>query len=117
MSIGYSTIRKIERIKEVCAKMGLRIGNPKGGYDRDYGDTLAVFPSDDALPIYSRDAEIFVGNLDELNRWLQGAQWMHDYYIMLKLVDKNKVQKKEDGARHERLARKLRNEEFALKGK
>jgi hypothetical protein len=67
------------------------------------------------LPIYARDAELFVGNLDELGKWLQGIQWMHDYYVMLKLVDEKKVQKKEDDVRHEQLVRKLRNEEFALK--
>jgi hypothetical protein len=115
MSVGYNTIRRLERIKEECARMGLRIGNPKGGWNRDYGDVLAVLPTDDALPIYARDAELFVGNLDELSRWLQGAQWMHDYYMMLKLVDEKKVQKKEDDVRHEQLVRKLKNEEFALK--
>jgi hypothetical protein len=116
MSVGYNTIRKLERIKEECAKMGLRIGNPKGGWNRDYGDVLAVLPANDALPIYSRDAELFIGNLDELSRWLQGAQWMHDYYMMLRLVDEKKVQKKEDDVRHDQLVRKLKNEEILTKG-
>jgi hypothetical protein len=116
MGIGYDTILKLRRVEDECAKMGLRIGNPKGGWNRTYGEILAVFPTDDALPIYARDAELFVGNLDELNKWLQGAKWMHDYYMMLKLVNEKKVQKQEDHVRNERLVRKLKNEEFALKG-
>jgi hypothetical protein len=116
MSIGYNTIRKLRRVEEECAKIGLRIGNPRGGWNQDYGDVLAVMPANAALPIYCRDAELFVGNLDELSKWLQGAQWMHNYYMMLKLVDDKKVQKQEDDVRHDQLVRKLKAEEITLKG-
>lgn len=116
MSVGYNTILKLRRVESECAKMGLRIGHSKHGSYREYGDVMAVMPTDDALPIYSRDAELFCGTLDELSRWLQGATWMHDYYSMLKLIDGKKVQKKEDGIRHDRLVQKLKNEEIVLKG-
>lgn len=116
MSIGYNTILKLRRIEDECVKMGLRIGNPKGGWNRDYGDVLAVMPAADALPIYCRDAELFVGTLDDLSKWLQGAQWMYNYHMMLKLVDDKKVQKQEDNIRHDQLVRKLKAEEITLKG-
>jgi len=92
------------------------MGHSKHGHYREYGDILAVFPLNDALPIYVRDAELFAGTLDELSKWLQGAQWMYDYHKMLGLVNEAKVQKKEDGVRHDQLVRKLKNEEIALKG-
>lgn len=111
---GYNTILKIRRIEEECAKMGFRLAHPRHPYG-DYGTTLCVMPTDDALPIYCRDAELFVGTLEQLDVWIQGAQWMHNYYMMLKLVDDTKIKKKEDGVRHDTLVRKLKNEELALK--
>ena len=112
---GYNTILKIRRIEVECAEMGFRLAFPK--YPRtDYGSSLCVMPANDELPLYCRDAELFVGTLEELDVWLRGAKWMQDYYSMLKLVDKKKVKIKEDGVRHDTLVRKLKNEELALKG-
>lgn len=105
---GYNTILKIRLIEDECAKMGLRLGNPKYGWSRDYGDVLSVMPADDALPIYTRDAELFTGTLEDLDVWLRGAKWMYTYLSMLKVITDNKIKKKEDDVRHEQLARKLK---------
>jgi len=106
---GYNTILKIRRVEKECAKMGFRIAHPR--YPRDDLDSLCVMPTDDCLPIYSRDAELFIGTLEQLESWLHGVQWMHDYYKILKLVDDKKIKNKEDGVRHDQLVRKLKNEE------
>ena len=112
---GYNTILKIRRIEIECAEMGFRLAHSKYLHE-DYGESLCIMPTKDALPIYSRDAELFSGTLEQLDIWLRGAKWMQDYYSMLKLVDKKKVKIKEDGVRHDTLVRKLKNEELALKG-
>ena len=111
---GYNAILKIRRIEADCAKMGFRLANPRHPYG-DYGDSLAIMPTNDSLPIYCRDAELFVGTLEQLDVWMQGAEWMHNYYTMLKLVDEKKIKKKEDGVRYDTLVQKLRNEETILK--
>ena len=108
MATGYDTILTYRRIEKQCADMGLQICGPKHGWNREYGAVLAVRPLDDALPIYSRDVELFIGSLEELEIWLRGAEWMHTYYALLKIVDNKKIQKKEDGVRHGRLVEKLR---------
>ncbi len=112
---GYATILKIRRIEEECAKMGFRIAHTKYQYNSEYGESLSIMPTGDSLPIYSRDAELFSGTLEQLDIWLRGATWMHSYYMLLMLVDDKKVAIKEDGVRHEQLVRKLKNEELALK--
>lgn len=48
-----------------------------------FGDVVSVIPSGDDLPVYSRDAEIFVGTLEDLERWIQGVEWARRYDLML----------------------------------
>lgn len=109
---GYNTILKIRRIEEECTKMGMRLAYPKHGWGDDpRGETLAVMPTDDALPLYCNDAELFVGTLEQLDVWLRGVEWMHNYYTMLRLVDEKKIKTKEDHVRHDILVRKLKNEQ------
>lgn len=115
MSIGYSTILKLRRIEDDCIRMGLTITHPKTGWAHGGGDILAVVPAGNALPIYSRDAELFVGTLDELSIWMKGTQWMHNYYEMIGLLNAPKIQKKEDEVRRDHLVSKLKNEKIALK--
>lgn len=107
MAVGYSTILKIRRLEEECEKLGLKMNHSKHSYQREYGDVLAVFPKDDELPIYSRDAELFVGTLDDLERWIQGAQWMKHYLQMLRLVDDKKIARKEQDERNRKLVQVL----------
>lgn len=105
--MGYNQLLNIRRIERECAEMGFRLGNSKYGVYRDrYGiehDVVAVFPEENSLPIYSRDAELFAGTFDELGRWLQGVKWAKSYYGMLGLVNDKKVAKKEQDYRNEEL--------------
>ena len=112
MSIGYNTILKLRRIEEECAKMGFRITTPP--YSSS-DDRLSIVPANDALPLYARDAILFTGNLDELSEWLSGAQWMHDYYTMLKLISEAKIKKKEDDIRCDNIIRKLKANKVEIK--
>ena len=116
MSVGFNTILRIRRIEEDCAKMGFRLGHSKhGNYHQEFGDILSISPKDDALPIYCRDAELFNGTLDDLERWMQGAQWMKQYLEILRLIDDKKIARKEQDERNRQLMRILKNEDNLLK--
>lgn len=107
---GYHTILRIRRLEETVDKMGFRMGNPKhGGYRDEYGDIVALFPKDDTFPIYSRDAEMFVGTLEELDVWLRGWQRAYEYHSMLmgRNFEKN-VQRKEQDYRNQHLMKKIK---------
>lgn len=81
---GYHTILRIRRLEKTVDEMGFRMGNPKhGGYREGFGDTVALYPKDDEMPIYSRDAELFVGTLEEMEVWLRGWQRSVEYHRML----------------------------------
>jgi len=107
---GYHTILRFRRIEETVDKMGFRMGNPKhGGYRDEYGDTVALFPKDDAFPIYSRDAEMFVGTLEEMEVWLRGFQKAQEYHRML--IGRNfekKVERFEQDYRNRELMKKIK---------
>lgn len=107
---GYQTILKIRRIEEQLDKLGFEMCCPR--YNDYENDRVSVKPKGpDSLPIYNRDAELFTGTFDELELWLSGVRWARDYDRMLfgKRHEANRA-KKEEGVRHDRLARALKNQ-------
>lgn len=114
---GMNTIRLIKRLEKECGELGLIMVNPKNGfYNTGFGDTLALIPKDNnALPIYSRDAELFRGSLEELQVWLLGVEWARQYDQMLKVSDNKKRERKEQDERNRQLVSMLRDETLKLK--
>ena len=95
---GYSLILKIQALEKQLHELGMRWGyDSRGGYsgNSEFGDTVAVFPRDEALPIYVRDAVLFCGNLKQLETWLAGIRWARDYDRMLRISDKDRRKKGE----------------------
>lgn len=107
---GYHTILRIRKLEEEVDKLGLRMGNSKhGNYRQEFGDVVALFPKDDAYPIYSRDAELFVGTIEEMEVWLRGFQKSNEYLRML--IGRNfeeKVKRKEQDYRNQQLLRRIK---------
>ena len=110
MSIGYETILRIRRIEEQANDFGFRFANAKN-YSSSYGDRICLMPATDvALPIYSRDAEIFSGTLDEVDRFLRGVEWAREYDRMIKVSNHKVRVKKEQDVRNDTLLRALKAE-------
>ncbi len=109
---GYNLIRKIKFLEEECDKLGFKMCQTSHAYEKVFGDVVAIKPKDiESLPPYSRDAEIFVGTLNDLERWLQGVEWARKYDSMLFGVkhDEKRVRKEQD-FRNEVLVKLLKNE-------
>ena len=98
---GYNLIRKIRYLEEECDKLGFKITSTKD-YVNIYGDVVALKPKADCLPIYSRDAELFVGSIEDLDRWIQGFHFARKYDSM--------VMGKAHDARRDRREQDLRNQ-------
>jgi hypothetical protein len=110
---GYHTILRIRRLEQEVDQMGFRMGYPNhGNYRQEFGDIVALFPKHDALPIYSRDAELFVGTLEEMEVWLRGWQRSQEYHGMLlgRSFDRT-VARKEQDYRNTQLMRQLQHPE------
>ncbi len=107
---GYNAVLELRRLEADLDAIGLMLCNPKHGSwsGNDYSDRAGVKPKDaDALPIYSRDAEMFTGTLEQIKIWLIGVQWARQYDNLLKLSDDKKRAKKEHDYRHARMLRQL----------
>lgn len=97
---GYEDFLRLQRIEAQAKQLGFRLGNPKHGYsNRDGIGFVAAFPLDDNLPIYTRDAELFVGSFRELEVWLNGWAKAQQYDYMLRMTDEKKRKKYEDKER------------------
>jgi len=108
---GYNLIRKIRYLEEECDKLGFMICQANH-YIKDFGDVVALKPKADCLPIYSRDAELFVGTIEGLERWLQGFHFARKYDSLL-LGTKHDVlrQRKEQDYRNKQLIKQIKGEE------
>jgi hypothetical protein len=107
---GWSTITRVRRLEEQVDKLGFKFKQPRHGDWEQQERSLALVPKDaDALPIYSRDAELFVGSLEGLETWLHGVRWAREYDIMLRLSDEKKRTRKEQDERNRILLKTLKD--------
>lgn len=98
---GYDTVRLVHRLEEEVAELGLQMcySRPESGY----GDLVAVKPTDNGVPIYNKNVELFTGTLEGLDYWLKGIQWARNYDLMLKISDNKKRKRKENDERNRQL--------------
>jgi ABC-type lipopolysaccharide export system ATPase subunit len=116
---GYRDIQRIRRIEKEVNELGFMLANPRNGhYVNEYGDVVALIPKDiNSLPIYHREAEIFIGSLEQLDLWLRGVEWARQYDTMLRLSDDKKRKRKEQDELNRQLVKRLKNEELKLRTK
>lgn len=107
---GYNTIMQIRRLEQEVDRLGMRMGHSKhSNYRDEYGDIVALFPKDDALPIYSRDTELFSGSLEAMEVWLRGWQKSYEYHrLLLGRNFEKTVERKEQDYRNEQLMRQIK---------
>ena len=111
---GWSTIQKFRKLEERADSLGLKFAAYK--HDDRYGENVALVPKDkDALPIYSRDAEMFVGSIADADCWMRGVLWAREYDRLA--VDRNldkKRERKEQDERNIQMVRILKEEKLSL---
>ena len=104
---GWNTINKIRKLEERADVLGMRFTAYK--HDDVYGENVALIPKDqDSLPIYSRDAFLFAGSLEDADKFMQGILWARDYDSIIKMSNDVKRKRKEQDERNRQLAKTLR---------
>lgn len=117
---GYEIFLRMQRIQDLANKMGFRLAKPKHGWhggSNDGADTVSVYPLDDKLPVFCRDAELFVGTFDQVQVWLAGWERARSYDMMLRVSDDKKRKKAEDAyieRRHKEQERLEKRKMFAI---
>lgn len=94
---GYATYQRLQRIEAQAKMLGFRLGNPKNS---NWGgaletDMVSLYPDDNSLPVYSRDADIFTGSFRDVEIFLSGWVRAQSYDQMLRLSDDKKRKKAE----------------------
>jgi len=106
---GWESLQRIKRIEEQVDKLGLKFGKPKHGDWETNERSLSLVPKDhDALPMYTRDAELYIGSLEMLETWLHGVDWARNYDRMLKLSDDDKRSNAEQKQRNRNLMQSIK---------
>jgi hypothetical protein len=99
---GWNQIQQVRKLEEQADKLGLKFAPHK--YDDSFGANVALVPKDkDALPIYSRDAQLFAGSLEGAAYWMQGVLWAREYDRMNtdRNLDKKRERKEQDERNHQ----------------
>ena len=106
---GWNTIQRLRSIEEQIDKLGFKFAKSKHSDWSDDHGALSLVPKDvDSLPIYSRDAELFIGSLERLEDWLAGVRWAREYDSMLRLSDDDKRNKAEQKQRNRNLMQSIK---------
>ena len=89
---GYQTYLRLQRIEEQAQVLGFRLGNPKHGNWGGSGDAdmVSLYPAEETLPVFSRDAEIFTGTFRDCEIFMMGWVRSQSYDMMLRMTDDKK---------------------------
>lgn len=88
---GYATYTRWQRFEARAKTFGFRVGKPAHHWQNSgVPDYIALYPDADHLPIYSRDAELFVGTFSDAEHWLAGWERAMAYDDMLRLTNTKK---------------------------
>jgi len=111
---GWNQIQQVRKVEERADKLGLKFAPYR--VDDRYGENVALIPKDpDALPIYTRDADVFVGTLEGAAYWMQGVEWAREYDRMVidRKMDAKRARKEQD-ERNLQLMKMLKDEKLNL---
>ncbi len=111
---GYSTYTRWQRIEAQAKSLGFRIGNPRHGQwgANDPGvDQVTLYPDGEALPVYTRDAELFTGTFRDVEIFLGGWTRAQSYDMILRLTDDKKRKTYEDRERARQAEQRKREEQ------
>lgn len=103
--IGIKMIERIDRVRVAVDHLGFRMGKAPTSYYDHTADVIGLYPKDGCLPIYHKDACLFVGTLADLEQWLKGLDWARQYDSYLGACTEKRRQQHEakEVARQERI--------------
>ena len=110
---GYRTYQRYQSVEAQARMLGFRLSTPPSHWSaREDGDMVTLYPGDnDALPVFSRDAEIFTGTFGQVETFLTGWARAQQYDMILRLSDDKKRKKYEDRERARQAEQRKREEQ------
>ena len=99
---GYNTLLRFRQAEQMATELGMRFAHSKYG-DRAAGELIALYPLDDELPVYARDAELYAGSLDDVICFMRGIEWSRAYDRVLGADNSKRRARKEQDIKNKRL--------------
>jgi hypothetical protein len=101
---GYQLYRALQELEQEANDLGFMFSFSQYRYDSGM-DLIALKPLEDKLPIYSRDAELYTSDHNEVKAFLQGVKWARAYDSMIGATSNKRRQQYEakEVARLERI--------------
>jgi hypothetical protein len=99
---GWSHIRILRELEAKIDELGLKFAQPRhvGGWPENQEYVALVPKGPGSVTVYSPDAEVFVGTLEQAQTWINGVIWARKYDEMLRLSDEKKRTQKEQKLHH-----------------
>lgn len=107
LTMDYNSYNMVKKFEQKCKDHGFEITRYKWGNQNDGTCYIQLVPTEDNYPVYSRDAQLASGSIEYLMAFMDGMEFMKNYYQMLKLVDDKKVSRKEQDERNRVLMRQM----------
>lgn len=109
MVAGWQLFRDFRDTEEQANKIGLKFAPSK--YSGMEWDTIALIPLNEDLPVYNREAEVFIGSLQDIKNWLRGVDWARNYDDIMKVSNNEKRQTAERKYHQRELVKTIRDGE------
>lgn len=104
MSVGMRTYSRIKKMEVDANRLGFVLKNDIYGSN---GDTFTLCANDEVLPSYRNGADLFKGDLDEVESFLVGIRWAREYDTLLGLKTTQRREKAEQRVRNQNLVKIL----------
>ena len=105
MTVGMRTYRRIKECEEKANDLGLEF---EASFDFRDRDLFLLIANGEKLPVYRPGAELFRGNLDEVESFLYGIEWARQYDRMLGLKTDQRREKAEQRLRNKALVNMIK---------
>ena len=103
--IGWAEFDKVRAIEGWARELGFRLTGTNYTHR-----AFALRPLDDRYPSYTRDTDIYVGDANEIQCFLDGLKFMQDYHILhMKMFKPATLERKEQNLRNEQLVELIKN--------
>ena len=93
--MDWTDVQLLDKVVNGLQKLGYYTKNTKYGY-QDGRCLVGVYALEDKNPLYSRDAELFTGTIEEIACWMRGVNHRNEYLSMLKATTEKRIQDLEE---------------------
>jgi len=89
--MNWNDIQFLDKVVNALTKLGYKIKPAKYGQG-----SIGVYPLEDKNPLYSRDAEVYTGTIEQIACWMRGVEHQDGYLKMLKATSDKRIKELEE---------------------